>query len=254
MRKFILPALLLVAGAQAIAIEPPANLPGKFQAVLHASNGGLPQGALYGEFTMQGPVQATLVPLPRNVGEVVSDGQGNLFGMGGHELYQLDAVSYETTEIVAKGVPEVSWTMGLAYDTKRNRVLLATLGGEGFIYSYDHANESWSVLGSLDNVDVTAIAYLEPSDRIFAIAADRSPGREGQALLYEYAAESGELVQHRSIELLIVGEFIDRALQLISVDNTLVFVQMPKAAKDSGALVIHMIDPKSGEVKQVEKP
>jgi hypothetical protein len=254
-RKFI-ELILLALASCAPAAGQPAKEPGStFKAVLHQTNGGLPRGALYGDFTSEGPVANTLVPLPDNVGEVVSDSTGKLlFAMGGHELYQLDLANKKATRIVAKGVPEISWAMGLSYDTKRQRVLMATLGGEGFLYAYDPKSEAWSVVGSLNNVDVTAIAYLESLDRVFAIASDRAgDGEEARAILYEYDAESGKPIQHRSIDLPIVGDFIDRALQLIPFNDSLVFVQMPKSAQGAGLPIIHVVDPKTAEVKKNEE-
>jgi hypothetical protein len=252
-RIFILPVLMLFA-AQTIAggqTEPRNNESKsaerpvtRFKAVLHPTKGG----ALYGDFTLQGPLQETLVPLPRNIGEVVRDSAGNLFGMGNHELQLLDLPNKKGTNLAPEGVGRLSWTMGLSYDTKRDRVLVATLGGKGEIYTCVHKTGTWSILASLDNVDVTGIAYVESLDRIFALAAPGTAEKRNM-ILYEYEGETGKLIRSRNIDLPLVGDFIDRALQLVSVDDSLVFIQMPKGAKDGDKPTIHLIDPKSGEVK-----
>src|SRR5262245_1941699 len=104
--------------AHAIATGQPTEAPSStFKAVLPPTNGGWPGRSRYGDFTIKGPVEKTLVPLPNDVGEVVSDSTGKLlFGMGGHALYQLDLPNKKATKIVAKEVPEISWAMGLSYD------------------------------------------------------------------------------------------------------------------------------------------
>jgi hypothetical protein len=247
-------AFLSVAVTMATPMKIAAAEPGTtFKAVIQPTNPGIPRGALYGDFTLNGPLEETLVPLPDNVGEVVTDSTRQLlFGMGGHELYQLDLLNRKATEIAVNGVPDISWAMGLAYDTRRNRVLLATLGGEGYIYSYDHRGQTWSILCSLNNVDVTAIAYLKSCDHIFAIGYGPADSREEGAFLYEYDAVSGRLIQRRSIELPIDGDFIDRGLQLIPVDDSLVFIQVPTSAKNATPR-FHVIDPKSGTVQGIEE-
>jgi len=142
----------LLEGLDRHVKQPPEKLD-VFKAVVQQSTRGLPNVGYYGDFTTKGPVTASLKSLPRNIGEVVSDGTGKLlFGMGGHELYRLDLSKRKATEIVATGVPEISCAMGLAYDTKRERVVLATLGGEGFLYGYDHKKDSWAVVSSMQLV------------------------------------------------------------------------------------------------------
>jgi hypothetical protein len=217
-----------------------------FKAVLHSSNSGLPSGALYGDFTLGGPVTKSLVALPGSIGEVVGDPSGrSLFGMGGHGLYKIDLAKRAAIRVVEKNVPRISWAMGMTYDTKRDRVLLATLGGEGFIYSYRPHDDAWSIVASLNNVDVTAIAYHEPLDRIFGIAEDRQTGR---SVLYEYEGADATFIRSRPLDMPIVGSFIDRALQLMVVEKSLVFIQVPTSAKKAEP-VIHVIDPKTADAR-----
>ena len=248
----------LLEGLDRHVKQPPEKLD-VFKAVVQQSTRGLPNGGYYGDFTTKGPVTASLKSLPRNIGEVVSDGTGKLlFGMGGHELYRLDLSKRKATEIVATGVPEISCAMGLAYDTKRERVVLATLGGEGFLYGYDHKKDSWAVVSSMQYVDVTAIAYLETTDRLYAIGSDAMGSRQERPVLYEYDAESGFCLRKMPIDLPIVGEFTDRALQLIPLGDSLIFVQMPKSENQAKAVAtefvptMHRINPKTGKVVKLK--
>jgi hypothetical protein len=251
MRNLIVPMLIILA-TQVMAGEPPERPLTKFKAVLQPCTFGLPgENGFYGEFTVKGPIEETLVPLPKDVGEVVRDSAGSLFAIGGHELYLLDLPNKKVTKLFPNGIPKLFWTMGLSYDTKRKRLLIATLDGKGALYAYDDNLGTWATLSSLNNVDLTAIAYLESLDRIFAIAAPGNIAADVKTgILYEYAAESGGFIRSRSIDLPIVGYFTDRALQLIPVDDSLVFIQMPKDSKDDKTPTIHIIDPKTGKVQR----
>lgn len=153
--------------ASKVSREPPQRT---FKAVLHPTASGLPNAGRYGDFTLSGPVTESFVALPAPVGEVLCDPSGrHVIRMGGHDLYRLDLKNQTATRLIARDVPEISWAMGIAYDTKRDRLLLATLGGEGFLYSYKPDDDAWSLIASLENVDLTAIAYYEPLDRILGL-------------------------------------------------------------------------------------
>ena len=218
-----------------------------FKAVLSPPSAGTTHGAEYGDFTFAGPIRGTLGPLPRGIGEVAGDATGDrLFGMRIHSLDELDLDTGQTTPLVPSGVPEISWAMGITYDHNHDRLLLATLGGEGFLYSYTPDDDSWSVLTSMSNVDVTAIAYYEPLDRVFAVS-----GWYDGAYLYEYDAASGARLRSRPLDLPFLGNFIDRSLQLLAVDDYLAFVQVPRAPKGRVEPVIHAIDPNTAEVWRV---
>lgn len=73
----------------------------------------------------------------------------------------------ETKEFpVTLDVPPISWPMAAAYDPKRNRLYGVTLVGEGYIYSYDVGEDSWSILSSMDNFDAYSMIYDSAGDRL----------------------------------------------------------------------------------------
>ena len=57
------------------------------------------------------------------------------------------------------GMTAISNPKGLTYDSFRNRLLLSTTGGVGYLYTFDVATSTWGVLASLAGKDLAAICY-----------------------------------------------------------------------------------------------
>jgi hypothetical protein len=62
-----------------------------------------------------------------------------------------------------------SWPTGLTFDTKRNRLLVSTLGGEGFLYAFSPETHAWSTVRSLAEEDIHSITYSAAQDALFAL-------------------------------------------------------------------------------------
>ena len=137
--------------------------------------------------------------------------------MGGHEVVEFTQPFQQSTLIA-----DVSWAMGMTYDPVGDRVITATLGGEGFLYSFALDNDQWSVIASLNNADLTAIAYSPTHDRIYGLGAWGSDSFD----LYEYNS-NGALLSRRGMDAPIVAGFIDRSIQLIALDDYLAVIQYP---------------------------
>jgi hypothetical protein len=102
--------------------------------------------------------------LPEKTGRVVRDVvSGDCYGIVSHGLARLSLgpkrIGVEPAEQIplAAGLPEFSHPCGIAFDTRRRRVIVATLGGVGHLYAYDVAKSSWSLLGELGNRDLCAL-------------------------------------------------------------------------------------------------
>jgi hypothetical protein len=82
------------------------------------------------------------------------------FGTHWHEVYRINGDS-GSAEKMALGadVPELSWPMGVAFDSHANRILVVSLGGEGFLYGYSLQENRWSALASMENNDFDSILY-----------------------------------------------------------------------------------------------
>jgi hypothetical protein len=135
------------------------------------------------QFTQNGPMPGTAQAIPKGINDVAMDpASGKLYGISGHEVVELDMHSHTSTVMdMGMDVPDLSWPCGIAFDTKRQRLLVASLGGEGFLYAFDPAVRSWSVLTSMDNRDISALVYSAKFDALFALEPGR--GHSGMALV-----------------------------------------------------------------------
>lgn len=215
---------------------------------VHASpTPGLPAGISYGQFTWHGPVLDTHRPLSGSIGEVVSNGdQSRFFGMGGHDMYEVLQPT-GTRRLEPSGVPEISWSMGMTYDVARDRLITATLGGEGFLYSFRPQTDEWSVISSLNHLDLTAIAYYPPNDHLYGLS-------RGDGLLLHKFDSDGNQVDVQSLSIPLLASFIDRSVQLIAVDDYLALIQYPDSrgrgvpnGLEQGRPAIYAIKPTSGQ-------
>lgn len=66
---------------------------------------------------------------------------------------------------IPSNFPNFSWAMDIALDTKRGIVTVVSLGGEGFLYRFDIKNNRWIDYRSLNNIDISSLAYDSSSDR-----------------------------------------------------------------------------------------
>src|SRR5213075_1347817 len=61
------------------------------------------------------------------------------------------------------------------WDTTRNRLIVASLSGTGYFYSYLDAFNQWNLISTLEQVDLRSIAYRPSNDTIYAIPNDPRP-------------------------------------------------------------------------------
>ena len=153
-------------------VKQPAAEPA-FSAVLFTATGEFPHdvSAAYGDFTLAGPKADALDPLPRGIKHVAYDPVGKqLYGVSNHRVDRIDLAKGESTELRPPAeLPELSWTCGIAFDTKRERVVVVTLGGVGHMYSYSPKADKWAIISELDNRDLAALAYDVKADRLYGL-------------------------------------------------------------------------------------
>lgn len=120
------------------------------------------------QYTQAGPVTGDrLLPGLRLVGG--GDARYR-YGTRGHEVYRIDTQTRiaETMEL-GPSVPELSWPMGMAFDSKRHRALLVSLGGEGYLYAYDPTSLMWTTVVSMNNKDLDSLVYHERDDCLYGV-------------------------------------------------------------------------------------
>src|SRR5206468_3727103 len=61
------------------------------------------------------------------------------------------------------------WPMGVAFDSQRQRVVVVSLGGEGYLYGYAPGQDQWSLISSMNNLDVDCLEYQPSGDALYAV-------------------------------------------------------------------------------------
>jgi hypothetical protein len=134
--------------------------------------------ASLGLFTLDGAKRETLRPIDQEANHVVVDPvDGRLYAVGNHRIVELDRETLELSELpIDPKLPELSWPCGMAFDTARRRVVVASLGGEGYLYAFDTRDRQWSLLGSLQNLDLAALAYDAARDEFLGLQVEHAGG------------------------------------------------------------------------------
>lgn len=194
-------------------------------------------------YTLSGPVDGgALLPGMK----VVPDDSGTYFiGTRSHEAYRINRQSGQEEQMTfGPALPELSWPRGVALDAANRRVLLASLGGEGFLYGY--SSNRWSVISSMNNNDVNAIVVH--SNRLFGVSANF--GESGSPWLREFNFE-GEPTGHevRLPHLPYAYAAPNFRVELVSAGKYIILLseslQNWGDSQDEGR--IYLIDPGTGE-------
>src|SRR6185369_13894733 len=117
-------------------------------------------------YTLTGPQDDTrLLPTMR---VVAGGGDRYFYGTQWQQVWRIDAQTGVATEMqLGTDVPELSWPSGITFDSLRNRIVLVSFGGEGYLYAYSPALEQWSLISSMNNLDVQGLVYHAPGDALY---------------------------------------------------------------------------------------
>jgi hypothetical protein len=178
----------------------------------------------------------------------VADNRGKYYAIGDSGLMQIDPATGAVRAIPSDpNLPEMSIITGIAYDSLRDRVLLVTLGGEGFLYAYSPSEERWSVLSSMRNVDIASLVYHAAGDALYGIGV-RYPDY-GNMTLYRLNADG---TRAGEIELALYPWGVDMSsAELVSEGEHLVLLVRPSYVSDpfrtQGDSRMYLIDPRNGQ-------
>ena len=212
------------------------------------------------EFTPAGWIEGTARPLPRSVNRVAADPRGpTWFGIQGHSnAVRVDLAARAATVLeIREDIPELSWPCGIAFDTKRNRLLVATLGGEGYLYAFDPAASAWSVLAEMGNLDLQSLTYSADADCLYGLKMDR--GGAGRLDMVQFDP-AGKKVRELAVNVEARPDSSEAFMsppQLIAVDKHLVLLMPPpmRARADrapggqAAAMKGYLIDADTGSVR-----
>jgi hypothetical protein len=124
------------------------------------------------EMDNNGPLPGKFRPLGRRLSDITIDPNGSgYYGCYSHEVFRIDPVTLAATRmtVAGPGITDTSWPIAMTYDTARSRVLLATLAGQGFFFSYSPASGQWAFIRDLGGYDFQSILYRASNDMTYAL-------------------------------------------------------------------------------------
>ncbi|HYG34361.1 MAG TPA: Ig-like domain-containing protein, partial [Clostridia bacterium] len=219
-----------------------------FDLTFFSANGPAKDGIVFTRrYTLAGPQQGTtLLPGMR----VVGDNSGRYYyAAHPHVAVKIDAQTGVANEVnLGSSLPELSWPMGMAFDSARNRVLLVSLGGEGFLYGYAPDQDRWSVVSSMNNYDLGNLVYHANQDALYGI------GAFGSRVIERFTPEGVHQGQIHLPGLPTNVGISGYHSELVSVGDYLVMLIGPDPAQGPFGLAqqwwMYLIDPRSGQVRQ----
>ncbi len=204
----------------------------------------------FGEFTPRGPIMHKLEPFRANVEQLVVDPRGpSYYGRRGGDISQIDWITGVRTKIpFGGGLPRLSWPSAIAFDTKRQRLLLTSFGGGGYLYAYNVDEERWSVLRK-PGLSASALVYAEKEDALYAM--NLSLGGEGWSVVSKFNPSGALLRQVKLSRRIRQTEPFGTSVQLKYAEGHLLVVthQQP-SRREPGEIVpkIHVVSPTTGEI------
>lgn len=141
----------------------------------------------------------------------------------------------------------------MTFDAKRGRLLLSSLGSEGFLYAYDIDAEAWSLVSSMKGVNTQGLAWCRDDDCLYALSADH-----------------GDRTKHSLLKLTATGAVVETVklgdglpnlghhprIQLIPVDGKVVLLaagEPVESGREKPPTHSYLIDPKTGTIEYSAK-
>lgn len=204
------------------------------------------------EFTPEGPIAGTFLPASLSEHElhVAVDPRGPAFyvSIRGMMSSRLDAQTGETTALPYTDDELDNHPTGLTFDTSRNRLVLSTMGSEGFLHAYSPETDSWSRLAGLDNEDLFSVTYSAFDDMFYALM----PG--GAVVRYDaQGRRAGTVALSPPLPALTHLELFEP--QLVAAGDRLVLLMPPPEAGAVAAAIFppaqhsYLINPRTGAVQ-----
>jgi len=232
----------------------------RFPAVWLCQSGGR-QGAASGEFTVAGPIIASLRNLPHpELRRMAIDAKEDLqFGLNhNNELRLVDPKSEELPSV--QGPPGTDRTRfsAMALDTKRRRLVLAPERDKTPLWALDLGRSEWLVLGD-PGYRLTALAYSPGEDAFYAATRiDLKAARAGPPLDGERSSPthvllkidgSGKPLREVNLSKRVAFREEGGPTQLVCAGGRLVLITPLQQRRQGQSLCrLYVIEPDSGTV------
>lgn len=225
---------------------PASQLPSlEFQLSFH--NRGSGGDVFTRRYTLAGPRDdSSLLPATR----VIRDGGTRYYyGLQWHEAFRVDTqTDTEQPFEPPATLPELSWPWGLTYDPQRNRVLLVSFGGEGHLYGYAPNTEQWSLVRSMENLDIESLEYHAADNSLYALTVF---GGDCSSPSVVKLNPDGEVQSRFPLNLHGYGLSLGRHnTELVSVGAYLMLLlepSHPHGGYEDSESRMYLIDPRNGQ-------
>jgi hypothetical protein len=239
--------------------SPPGDLPPganglSFDAHYYVSRDrhGIGRDTSFGPYTLLGPKKASLKSVP--VSRITYDPVGKTYyGIVGHDFALVDFDRGKAVPIeVGLDVPPLSWPCEVTFDTKRERVVLGSSAGGGYLYAYEPKSGKWSVISKRPGA-FDAFAYSEQDDCLYGVILEY--GEEGNRPFFGKVNMQGAVLSRKEL----TDPFLPGSLsagpgvcttQVVVAGDYVVVLAAPGGLDPEGGpdgWYIYLIDPKSGK-------
>lgn len=122
-----------------------------------------------------GAIAGTVVGLPASSGWwsdiVIAPNNSAWYGATHHDVFKINPANGVATKLVIStpGITDPSWIIGETWDSTHNRLVVATLGGVGYLFGYFDSSNQWNLINNLNNVDLRTIVHRPANDTIYAL-------------------------------------------------------------------------------------
>lgn len=136
----------------------------------------------YGLFDGRGPTATGFVPVPEPVRHVALDPTSKtLYGINSNDMFvvRLGTTGREDLESIPvhPTLKREGWMCGIAFDTRRNRVVVVGLAGKGGMCALDVKTGTWAELGDMNNLDLAALTYSPKDDALYGLYQSHRGGK-----------------------------------------------------------------------------
>ena len=194
------------------------------------------------------------VPLSTNWNDIVVAPDGSAYYAivnGNQNIYRINPTTLAETKLVISGpgITDTSWLVGETWDTTRNRLVVGTLGGDGFFFGYFDTTNQWTLISNLHGTDMGPIAYRPANDTIYGIP-------EGHVTsLFKYDANGQQIgTLSLSQELLPLADQVGKQLwqMMLASDGQLAVIAPQMIPNSFGGTTpgswLYLINPDTGVV------
>ena len=215
---------------------------------------GHEMAAAVGEYTLRGPQLDTLKTVKGQYAHFAFDPDAKQWYGMNRGVFALDLKQQTAMELpLDMDVPEFSGTSSLTFDSKRKRVIVAS---RRLLYAYSVEDRKWSVLASLNSLDLSNVCYSPHHDAYYSLMLDYDGNSHTIPTLLRLNASGAVISRDR-----LVGPFVDGmfgnphfggGVQLLPLGEQLVLISSTGgddsddgSRSDPASFIFH-VDPKLG--------